>query len=114
MEELLDKKPLPDSLKEVIRKIPELFGSLKLIQEARKLTSNPKSLRAIRRLEKLYQLLEAYGWNGLYLSIWGCWESISIIQGLFLRPIHMEQGIIWLQAAGMINCWCSLGRIRLQ
>lgn len=61
VEELLLSKDLKEDLKEAIMKIPQLFGSLDQIQEARNMTSNPRALQAIDRLEKLYDILELYG-----------------------------------------------------
>lgn len=61
VEELLRLQPISEELKQVFLMLPELFGSLEQIQLAKKLTSNPRALKAIERLEEVNRILEHYG-----------------------------------------------------
>jgi ATP phosphoribosyltransferase regulatory subunit len=61
VEELVSAQDISGELKQVFLKLPELFGSLDHIQAARELTSNPRALRAIERLEEVNRILEYYG-----------------------------------------------------
>ncbi|MGN0372686.1 MAG: ATP phosphoribosyltransferase regulatory subunit [Enterocloster sp.] len=61
VEELLRKQTMDESLKQVFVKLPEFFGSIERIREAKALTSNPEALAAIGRLEKVHSILESYG-----------------------------------------------------
>ena len=61
VEELLSKQDLPETLKESIIKIPQTFGTVELLKEAKKVTSNQTALAALARLEKIYQILSVYG-----------------------------------------------------
>lgn len=61
VEELLKAQSMDDSLRQVFLKIPELFGSLEQISEAKKLTGNPTALAAIERLEQVHEILVSYG-----------------------------------------------------
>ena len=61
VEELVMAQPISKELKQVFLKLPELFGSLEQIQAAKELTSNPRALRAIERLEEVNRILEHYG-----------------------------------------------------
>lgn len=63
IEELLDKSDIAKELKTVLMKFPELFGSLDMLETAKSLTTNKKALKAIEWLEKLYKILENYGYN---------------------------------------------------
>lgn len=67
VEELLKAQSMDDSLRQVFLKIPELFGSLEQISEAKKLTGNPTALAAIERLEQVHEILVSYGLAG-YVS----------------------------------------------
>ena len=60
VEELVMEQPIPQELKEAFLKLPELFGSLEEIQAAREFTRNPRTLRAIDRLEEVNRILEYY------------------------------------------------------
>ena len=42
-------------------KVADMFGDMCSLQEAGAMVKNPRSLGAIKRLEKLYQVLQAYG-----------------------------------------------------
>ena len=61
VEGLLKNQPVDEGLKKVFLKLPELFGSLEQMQEAKKLTANPGALAAIERLEKVHYILESRG-----------------------------------------------------
>lgn len=63
IEELLDKADISDELKNVLMKFPELFGSLEMLETAKNLTTNKRAIKAIERLEKLYNILDDYGYS---------------------------------------------------
>ncbi len=60
-EELLLGRGVPDSYTHMLLKVTEHFGSVKVIEKAKALAGNSRSLSAIERLEKLYQVLCGYG-----------------------------------------------------
>lgn len=113
MEGLLKNQPVDEGLKKVFLKLPELFGSLEQMQEAKKLTANPGALAAIERLEKVHSILESRGLEAYVSYDLGMLSRYQYYTGIILRHIPMEPGIILLQEAGMTSCWCSLERIRL-
>lgn len=61
VEELLMKQKVSSSAKEALLKLPELFGSVDVLDKALSLTDNEVSKNAIYRLKKLYELLDKYG-----------------------------------------------------
>lgn len=61
VEELVSSLSMKEELKEVLLKLPQLFGSVNILEEAKALTSNPCSQKAIERLENLYEVLKLYG-----------------------------------------------------
>lgn len=61
VEQLLEPLHLPVSLKETLLKLPELFGSVEILETAKALTTNKRALQAIARLEEVYQILAEYG-----------------------------------------------------
>ena len=63
VEEMLQKKDLPASCKELLIQLPDLFGDIETITAAKEKTLNPDALEALDRLEKLYQILQAHGWQ---------------------------------------------------
>lgn len=61
VEDLVREQKLDDNLAKVFQKLPNLFGSYEVLQEARALTDNPCALKAVARLEEIYDILKVYG-----------------------------------------------------
>lgn len=61
MEEVLSEAGISGSQKELFLKLSELFGTVEMLAEAKKLTKNPTALKAIERLEQIYGILQVYG-----------------------------------------------------
>lgn len=61
VEQMLEKKDISQSLKNVFLSLSELFGSIDILTKAKELTRNKRSLNAIKGLEQLYDILKIYG-----------------------------------------------------
>lgn len=61
VEDLLSKLSMSGELKEIFMKLPQLFGTIEILDAAKGLTCNETSLAAIERLERLYEVLKVYG-----------------------------------------------------
>lgn len=60
VEELVSERNLPQSLKELFLRLPELFGTLDEIRNVKAMIQNERSLKAIERLEKVQAALKDY------------------------------------------------------
>lgn len=61
IEELLAEHNIPEDVKTCLGKTPEFFGSISMLEEAKKLAGNKKSKAALERLESVYEALKVYG-----------------------------------------------------
>ncbi|MCJ7965945.1 ATP phosphoribosyltransferase regulatory subunit [Lachnospiraceae bacterium NSJ-171] len=61
VEELLDSKNITSNVKDTFLKLPSLFGSSDVLDKAKELATNEKSLKAIEKLEEVYSILVDYG-----------------------------------------------------
>ena len=61
VEEVIAGWKMEPALKELFLKLPELFGSIEIIEYARKRTRNARAQKALDRLEEVYHILELYG-----------------------------------------------------
>lgn len=61
VEELLDSKDFTSNVKDTFLKLPSLFGSSDVLDKAKELATNEKSLKAIEKLEEVYSILVDYG-----------------------------------------------------
>ncbi len=67
VEELLDSLKIDAHISKVLLELPQLFGSVEVLEKAKSLTQNEECLAAIERLEDLYDLLKATG-SDKYIS----------------------------------------------
>lgn len=61
VEDMLEKKEIPSDCKELLVRLPDLFGGVEKITAAKEKTKNPSALQALDRLEKIYEILQTYG-----------------------------------------------------
>lgn len=61
VEELVSESPMPQQLKELFLKLPELFGTMEQMKRVKGLVHNARSLKAIERLERVQEILKTYG-----------------------------------------------------
>lgn len=67
VEALVSEWNMPEHLREVFQRLPELFGSYELLGELKSMVTNERSRKAIERLEQVQSILEHYGLSG-YVS----------------------------------------------
>ncbi len=58
---LAEKNPLPVGVKEILSELPMFIGGTEIIDKARSLTNNKKSIAALEWLMGLYEILQDYG-----------------------------------------------------
>lgn len=63
LENLLKEIDLPEQVKNVLTCFDKLFGGIEMLENAKKLVTNPVSLEAINRLEKVYKALSYSGYE---------------------------------------------------
>ena len=56
--DILDSLELKENVKDIFSRMPELFGGIDTLSEAKGYVSNRRSLSAIERLEKIYEILK--------------------------------------------------------
>ena len=60
-QELLIEREVAEPYQSRLLKVADMFGSMCSLTEAKEMVNNSRSLAAIERLEKLYEVLKAYG-----------------------------------------------------
>lgn len=61
VEELLKEKQAKITVKTAFQILPELIGGKEILKEAKKIALNNRTIAAVKHLEEIYVLLEAYG-----------------------------------------------------
>lgn len=92
VEELLSDAQISDDLKKLFLKLPELFGDIEQIRLAKTMTSNPRALAAVERLERVQEIVDAYG-LGEYVSYdLGMLSKYSYYTGIIFKAYTYGTG----------------------
>lgn len=59
-EEIVTKYDMPQNVRQLFIELPKLAGTLEVLEYAKALTKNERALKAIERLQNLYQILQYY------------------------------------------------------
>lgn len=92
LEELLSEQPISDELKKVFLKLPELFGSVEILEEAKQLTTNAHSLRAIERLQEIYDIIKIYQLERYITFDLGMLSKYQYYTGIIFRAFTLGMG----------------------
>lgn len=84
VEELIKEKKFDRSLANVLIQLPQMFGASEVLKKARELTDNEQALKAVARLEEIYELLKVYGY-----------EKYITFDFAMLSKYHYYTGIIF-------------------
>ncbi len=92
VEELLSKRDLPETLKESIIKIPQTFGTVELLKEAKNVTKNKTAQNALNRLEKIYEILSIYGLQSYVTFDLGMLGKFDYYTGIIFKAYTYGMG----------------------
>lgn len=84
IENLVEKLPVSEEMKLIFTKLPQWFGGMEMLEQAKRLTALRPAGKAISRLEKIYELLCQYG----------CEKYITFDLGM-LSEYHYYTGTIF-------------------
>lgn len=63
VQELIETLNLSKELENAFLELPRLFGPVEILQKAMTMTANPKAVKAIKRLERIYNIIAYYGYE---------------------------------------------------
>ena len=92
VEELANKCAIKDSVKEALFMLPQLFGQVDKLAEAKKLVENEMSLNAIDHLYKVYELLKVYGYEKYVSFDLGMVSEFTYYTGIIFRAVTYDVG----------------------
>ncbi len=92
VEEIVQSRDMHEELKQIFLKLPELFGTLDILTYAKELTSNTRALRAIERLESLYDILTDYGFEKYVSFDLGMLSKYNYYTGIIFKAYTYSTG----------------------
>lgn len=63
VEEFLEEQNISPAVAKGFAELPQMFGSVEVLNKARSLTDNSCALEAVSRLEEIYEILKIYGYE---------------------------------------------------
>lgn len=92
VEEIIKEKDMNEELKAIFFKLPELFGTLDILSFAKGLTKNNRAVKAIERLEKLYDILTQYGYEKYVSFDLGMLSQYNYYTGIIFKAYTYGTG----------------------
>lgn len=93
LEELLDSLNLEAAFKTSLLDLPKLFGSIDVVRQAKKMTLNVMALKALERLEQVYEILTDYGIENYISFDLGMVSKINYYTGIVFRGYTYGTGV---------------------
>lgn len=85
VENLLEELQLSDSLADIFKSLPQMFGNVEVLDKAEHMTDNAGALAAIARLRTLYDILKKYGYEKYVSFDLGMIGSYMYYTGVIFR-----------------------------
>lgn len=94
---ILQKKELPEKVLENILMIPKLFGGAEVLKTAQEISNNPQSDNAVKNIQEIFELLNAYGYSK-YISVdLSMIPHLSYYSGIIFRGMTDSVGAAILE-----------------
>ena len=92
VEDLVRSQNIPESLEKAFLELPHLFGSSEILQKARSLTDNICAIKAVERLEEIYEILKIYGYEKYVSFDFGMLSKFQYYTGIILQAYTYGTG----------------------
>ena len=92
VEDLVKEQNLPESLEKAFLELPHLFGSSEVLQKARSLTDNICAIKAVERLEEIYEILKIYGYEKYVSFDFGMLSKFQYYTGIIFQAYTYGTG----------------------
>lgn len=90
--QFLLNKNISEQTGDALLALPGMFGSVEVLEKARRMTNNENALNAIRRLEKLYNILEIYGFKKYVSFDLGMLSNFEYYTGIIFKTYTYGTG----------------------
>ena len=109
-QDILDSLELKDNVKDIFMRMPELFGGIETLEEARNYVSNSRSLRAIDRLESIYNVLKLSGAEKYISFDLGMLSKYNYYTGIIFRGYTYGSGDAIIKGGRYDNLLSEFGK----
>lgn len=109
-QDILDSLKLKEDVKNKIARIPEMFGGIDILNEARGYVTNERSLKAIDRLMSIYEFLDLNGVSGHVSFDLGMLSKYNYYTGIIFRAYTYGSGDAIVKGGRYDNLLSEFGK----
>ena len=92
LEGILAGKEMKDSTRKALVKLPELFGTIQMLETVKGITDNERALKTVERLVHLYDCMKAYGYEKYLTFDLGALSKYNYYTGITFRAYTYGTG----------------------
>jgi len=92
LEGILAGKEMCDATRQALVKLPELFGTIQMLETVKGITDNERALKTVERLEHLYDCMKAYGYERYLTFDLGALSKYDYYTGITFRAYTYGTG----------------------
>ena len=92
VEEFVAEQKLKLGIARAFTEIPQMFGSVEVLEKARSLTNNAKALEAVARLEEIYEIMKIYGYEKYISFDFGMLSKYQYYTGIIFQAYTYGTG----------------------
>ena len=92
LEGILAGCQIKDSTRKALVKLPELFGTIQMLETVKSITDNDRALKTVERLEHLYDCMKAYGYEKYITFDLGALSKYDYYTGITFRAYTYGTG----------------------
>ena len=92
VEDLVRSQNIPTNLEKAFLELPHLFGSAEVLATARSLTDNTCAIKAVKRLEEIYEILKIYGYEKYISFDFGMLSKLQYYTGIIFQAYTYGTG----------------------
>lgn len=92
VEDLIDRLSIRQGLKDAFLQLPQLFGTTDVLEKARQFANNGRARDAIRRLNRIYELMKAKGYEKYISFDFGMLSKYEYYTGIIFHAYTYGTG----------------------
>ena len=92
LEGILAGREMKDTTRKALVKLPELFGTIQMLETVKGITDNDRALKTVERLEHLYDCMKAYGYEKYITFDLGALSKYNYYTGITFRAYTYGTG----------------------
>ena len=92
LERLLKELPISEDVRNLLYKLPQLYGDSSVLNEAMEISRNAEARAAVENIQQVYRILKGYGFQNYISFDLGMVQSFDFYTGIIFRGLTRDLG----------------------